>query len=369
MCTSIIDYYILGYIDIDAICLANFASSYTNKGQKHKQATKPYVIRSMRYSKHRDIKNYCREQLMLYDPYRVDETTIKQHHQSWQSSYVALEKTGRQNEQTFRFVTGPTWGDLDHAIKTIETQREQISNIDSLKENQTKNIVVDKYVNEIYENYDFQSDLQHFKHTKNLKLLSTRLYEIVKQLNILEDIEYYNLMQKLNPEESKLVADVIARKLCSLDDPINFLLTGGARTRKTFTSLAIFQSLVCIHNGKLPYNRSQLKGIITTYTGKATLNTGGVTMHSTFSLPFNNNDCSTLNSEKLDTLSKNFEQLHVVLIDEASLVGATTPYHIDKRLSQIVHKATSYFFNVDLILSGDLYQVGLVKDSLIFENP
>ena len=49
-------------------------------------------------------------------------------------------------------------------------------------------------------------------------------------------------------------------------------------------------------------------------------------------IPFNKTNCLSLNNEKLDTLSKHYGQLCVVLIDEASLVGATKLYRIDKRL-------------------------------------
>jgi hypothetical protein len=76
-----------------------------------------------------------------------------------------------------------------------------------------------------------------------------------------------------------------------------------------------------------------------------------------------------LNSEKLDTLTKHFEQLRVLLIDEASLIGATFLYEVDKHLRQIKHTPTSYFGNVDLIFSGDLYQAQPIRDSMIFEEP
>jgi hypothetical protein len=68
-------------------------------------------------------------------------------------------------------------------------------------------------------------------------------------------------------------------------------------------------------------------------------------------------------------LSNHFQQLHAILIDEASLVGSTTLYQIDKRLRQILHTPTLYFGNVDMIFLGDLYQAQPVRDSLIFENP
>jgi hypothetical protein len=53
MCPSIIEYYILRPTTIDTIFLAEFASSYTKKGTKHKKYDKPYVIRYVKYKTHR----------------------------------------------------------------------------------------------------------------------------------------------------------------------------------------------------------------------------------------------------------------------------------------------------------------------------
>ena len=110
-------------------------------------------------------------------------------------------------------------------------------------------------------------------------------------------------------------------------------------------------------------------GIIATYIGNATFNIGDVTLHSAFYMPFNKTNWFSLNNEKLDTLSKHCGQLRVVLIDEASLIGATTLYQIDKRLQQILHIPTCHFANIDVIFLGDLYQAQPVKDSMIFEIP
>ena len=70
----------------------------------------------------------------------------------------------------------------------------------------------------------------------------------------------------------------------------------------------------------------------------------------------------------MGTLTKHFQQLHVYLIDEEYLIGETLLYKVDKHLWQIKHKPTSYFENVDLILSGDLYQEKNIKKLLVFEE-
>jgi hypothetical protein len=66
------------------------------------------------------------------------------------------------------------------------------------------------------------------------------------------------------------------------------------------------------------------------YTRKTMLNASGVTLHSAFHMPFNKTYCLLLDNENLDTLSKQYQQLHVVLIDEASLIGAKNIYQIYK---------------------------------------
>jgi hypothetical protein len=76
-----------------------------------------------------------------------------------------------------------------------------------------------------------------------------------------------------------------------------------------------------------------------------------------------------LNSEKLDTFTKHFQQLHVLIINEASLIGATFLYEVDKCLRQIKHTPISYIGNVYLIFYGNLYQTQPIKYSLIFEEP
>ena len=97
-CPSKIEYYISCPIAIDGVCLAEFASIYTKRGQKRKQANKKYMIWSIRYNKYKDIENHCREKLMLYYPYRLSELTIKQHHAGWEFAYIAFESTVKKNE-------------------------------------------------------------------------------------------------------------------------------------------------------------------------------------------------------------------------------------------------------------------------------
>ena len=99
-------------------------------------------------------------------------------------------------------------------------------------------------------------------------------------------------------------------------------LTGGTGTRKTFTAKVLFEALIHIYDKKLDSDPLKLKGIIVASIGKSTFNAGGITAHSIFHLPCNSTKMLPLDSNTLDNLSKKLEQLQILLIDEASLIGS-----------------------------------------------
>jgi len=111
------------------------------------------------------------------------------------------------------------------------------------------------------------------------------------------------------------------------------------------------------------------KGRIVAYTGKYAYNAGGTTVHFAFLIPFNKSQFLPLSKEMLDTLSNLYEELQLVFIDEASLIGIRFLYSINNELRSIKHVQTKYFGNIDMIFCGDLYQAQPIQDSLIFEQP
>ena len=89
-------------------------------------------------------------------------------------------------------------------------------------------------------------------------------------------------------------------------------VTGGAGTGKTFVGKERFQLLVRMHNNIMQYDPSKPIGLIAAYTGNAAFNIGGVTLHSAFYMPFNKTNFLSLNNEKLDTLSKHYQDNYVL---------------------------------------------------------
>ena len=73
-------------------------------------------------------------------------------------------------------------------------------------------------------------------------------------------------------------------------------------------------------------------------------------------MPFNKYELIPLSKDMLDILSKLYNELQVVFIDKASLIGSRFLYSINDRLRNIKHAQTKYFGNVDMIFYDDLYQ-------------
>jgi exonuclease III len=358
MCQSIIDYYIERPHTIYNICLAEFVSKYKKNGTHISKRKKPNVIRFIKYNKHIDTENSCREKLLLYVPFEKHEHTLKHGLPTWQAACSFHAKTIQINEAKFTYNINPTWGDLENAIEQLHNNP---MDIDATFTEQAPT----KFH---CEQYDLQQDLKCpqdslLKRTINLG------FQVTDHPLFLDNEEYYRLRRSLNKEQQAIVKDIALKKSMDIQKPLHLFLTGGAGTGKTFTAKTLFQMLIRIYDAHNTIDPLKPKGLILAYTGKAAYNAGGTTIHSALLMPFNKSHFLPLGKDMLDTLSKLYQELQLVFIDEASLIGSRFLFGIDNRLRNIKHIQTKYFGNIDVVFCGDLYQAQPIQDSLIFEKP
>jgi hypothetical protein len=81
------------------------------------------VIRFIKYNKHIDYENYCREKLLLYILFDENENTLKRNFPTWEDAYVAFETIVQINESRFTYNVNPTWGDLESAVNELENPK------------------------------------------------------------------------------------------------------------------------------------------------------------------------------------------------------------------------------------------------------
>jgi hypothetical protein len=154
-------------------------------------------------------------------------------------------------------------------------------------------------------------------------------FQVTKHPFLIENNEYHRIRRLLNREQQTILKEISLKKRLNMNSLVHVFLTGGAGTGKTFTVKAVFQILIRIYDSNNSSDPMKPKGLIVTYTGKIACNAGGTIVHSAFLMPFNKSQFLPLSKEMLDTLSKLYEELQLVFIDETSLIGIRSLYSID----------------------------------------
>ena len=178
------------------------------------------------------------------------------------------------------------------------------------------------------------------------------------------------MLSRLNIEQRVIYDNIMYRIRIKPNDPIHFFLTGGAGTSKTFILQLIVQGLSHFYHSDLQSNPLKPNVLLMSFTGKATFNIDGCTIHSALHVPINQSlsNMGKLSSEPLNKLTDDYEHIKLIIIDEISLVGARMLDAIDQRLRSIKHVQNKYFGGVDVIVCGDFYQAPPIRDKWVFQK-
>lgn len=117
-------------------------------------------------------------------------------------------------------------------------------------------------------------------------------------------------------------------------------------------------------------NPGHLKTLVCAPTGNAAYNIDGLTLHSSFVLPLNQNDynMTLLSSSVKHGIYCKLKDIKVIIIDEVSMVGSRLFYLVNQRLNEIFNTNSSAVFgNLSVILLGDFHQPSKVGDQYIFK--
>ena len=107
--------------------------------------------------------------------------------------------------------------------------------------------------------------------------------------------------------------------------------------------------------------------VLTSFTGAASANINGQTLHSLFGFKFG---CTFLSMPEKQRAEKRllFRNLRCVIIDEISMVSADMLYNLDLRLREIT-MVDAVFGGLCVLAFGDLYQLEPVKARYVFKKP
>merc|ERR1719239_2083723 len=107
--------------------------------------------------------------------------------------------------------------------------------------------------------------------------------------------------------------------------------------------------------------------VLTSFTGAASANIGGQTLHSLFGFKFGTTFLSMTERQRAQKRLL-FRNLRCVIIDEISMVSADLLYNLDLRLREIT-KVDEMFGGLSVFVFGDLFQLRPPKARFVFEEP
>ena len=108
--------------------------------------------------------------------------------------------------------------------------------------------------------------------------------------------------------------------------------------------------------------------LLTSFTGAASANINGQTLHSTFSFKFGTTFLSMTEKQRAEKKVL-FRNLRCLIVDEISMVSADMLYNIDLRLREITGRLDTVFGGISVFVFGDLYQLQPTKARYVFEEP
>ena len=178
------------------------------------------------------------------------------------------------------------------------------------------------------------------------------------------------MLRSMNPTQSKVFYDV--RKWCleqqrqSDDPPFRLLVHGGTGVDKSHLIRCIeYEATKLLQN---PENPDDITVLLTSFTGTAAHNIGGMTLHSALRFPTKlKNTYEALNDEKLNSLRAQFHSLKILIIDVISMASPRMLCYVHGRLQQIQNsrRPDDFFRNVSILAVGDIYQLKPVKSNLM----
>ena len=320
-----------------------------------KKRTVPRVIRFRHYSKKADSENYYRERLMLYLPWRNEDTDLYGGFDTYESHYREVEldildtmlKYERNNDI------------LETAIQEAMLEQEDISNNDT----DTNECLTGEYAffdpeRPIQQqNYDIGYDMgQDVPYQTEVDCSGTKISEH----------EYMKLMQSLNLKQNELCTHVL-QAIDTQDDPIHIFIEGGAGVGKTQVARAIYQSIEQFYSKQPGENPDDSHVAILAPTGMAAYHINGNTIHSGLHININKKELAPLNDSQLNMLRSKYHKTIAVMYEEVSMVGRDLFKKSEKRLQQIMG-TTKPFGGLHVIAIGDFFQMAPVRDSYIFKD-
>jgi PIF1-like helicase/Helitron helicase-like domain at N-terminus len=365
-CTNIIDKYAMRpsqttnanedrAVDLTCVTLADFASKFvcSFKGRGlcvHERSGPAAIIRFRNYNKDIDPEDYYREMLLLHMPWHGDEDSILHGCQSYQEAYSQNVEGIQHNWEHYNALR------VEAINKRFKLAENKASKQD---EDYVREVLTDMHV----------CDVEHFKSQLKIKRKSTFAGATKDPMRI-SKYAYCELVSNLSEEQRKYYEHVKFKVM--ENQQLREFLTGGAGVGKSQLAKAITQFLIRHFNQHIDHNithKDRPTVLLMSFTGTASFNVQGQTIHSTFALPVTDPYYHDATANQLADMLFHYSDVKFIVIDEISMVSAELFYKVDQRLRQLSGRHDVAFGGYHVLLVGDLFQLKPVGGTWVFKPP
>ena len=286
--------------------------SEKTKSKVKKKRSKAGIIRSPWFSKESNPEKHYRELIMLFTPWRNEETDLKGKYSSYNDHYDALSyQIGEQMKQYA--VCAEDLNEMQQRLDSDDGGFDSIAPVTQHVELQDEDKGNQDLHADFNEGYDLSDDLDIPSRQPSGEPLI---------LNEMQDDDYRSMLQKLNKEQKDFFAHAF-HLIKTSEKPFYCFLSGGGGVGKSHLTKSIYQAALKYYNSREGEDFHQVNILLLAPTGKAAFLIKGNTIHSALAIPASQSlkNYKQLDSSRLNTLRSLLGGVKLILLDEISMVG------------------------------------------------
>ena len=226
--------------------------------KKNKKRSIARVIRSVWFNKEKDPEKHYRELIMLFTPWRNEETDLLANSSSYKARFLLMKDAISEQMKEYA-VCGSDMDKIQEHLNGSEDTGDH-NQYDSIAPF-TQDI---EYQDEAVGDKDLQPDFnENYDLSDDVGIPSTVSSSEPPILNEMQDQEYRQLIQTLNKKQKEFFYHIL-HLIKTSDKPFYYFLSGGAGVGKSHLIRALYQAAVKHYNSRAGENFNEVKILMET---------------------------------------------------------------------------------------------------------